>query len=406
MRQQAVRPRADQVCSRPVDCARRAMADGMVEESPMTARSKNIQFGIFLPIASGGWIASRNAPLLDGSFELNKQTTILAEKLGLDFVLSMMKWRGFGGQRNHWGHSNESMMLMAALSQVTSRIKLWCTVHTLLHNPAVAAKMVATLDHASNGRAGLNVVSGAFRDEFEQMGMWRTDLDHDRRYDLAREWLDAVKRLWAEPRVDFAGEFFTLTDCVCDPKPISQPRPTLICAGSSEVGLRLTAQYADAAFVSGKDAAEISAKSRQAKAVAAEYGRTVQTFINCVVVPGETDAAAEARADHYRDGVDVDTLLGMTAAYRGVPREDGQAHNLVLSAQRQAFMTAVVIGSAESLRHQIVETVRAADLDGMMLMFPDYIEDQRFFGEQVLPGVRKDLAGTPALARTPAATEA
>jgi hypothetical protein len=42
----------------------------------------------------------------------------------------------------------------------------------------------------------------------------------------------------------------------------------------------------------------------------------------------------------------------------------------------------------------------------MMLMFPDYIEDQRFFGEQVLPGVRKDLAGTPALARTPAATEA
>src|SRR5260221_7101485 len=155
----------------------------------MAGPGKHIQFGIFLPIASGGWIVSSNAPPIDGSFELNKQTTILAEKLGLDFVLSMMKWRGFGGERDHWGDSNESMMLMAALSQVTSRIKLWCTVHTLLHNPAVAAKMVTTLDHASQGRAGLNVVSGAYRDEFEQMGAWPANLDHDRRYDLAREWL-------------------------------------------------------------------------------------------------------------------------------------------------------------------------------------------------------------------------
>jgi pyrimidine oxygenase len=357
----------------------------------VASERRELQFGIFLPIANGGWIASNNAPTVDGSFDLNKRVTILAEQLGLDFVLSMMKWRGFGGQRNHWGTSIESIMLMSALSQVTSRIKVWCTVHTLLHNPAVTAKMISTLDHASNGRAGVNVVSGAYRDEFAQMGMWRTDLDHDGRYELAREWIAAVKRLWAEELVTFEGRYFRLTDCVCDPKPLSTPAPTLICAGISEVGLRLAAQHADAAFVHGKDEDEIRVNSHRAKELAAAYGKSLRTFINCTIVPGETDRDAEARASYYRDGIDVETVQAMGSAFSQSPRRDGQANTLVLRAQ-QAFMTPVMIGSARSLREQIINIIRTADLDGMMFMFPDFIEDQRFFGERVLPGVRQVLA--------------
>jgi pyrimidine oxygenase len=350
-----------------------------------------LQFGIFLPIANGGWITSRNAPPVDGSFELNKQSIILAEQIGLDFALSMMKWRGFGGPTNHWGVCLESMMLMAALSQVTSRIKVWCTVHTLLHNPAVVAKMVSTLDHASNGRAGMNVVSGSYHDEFEQMGAWRADLDHDQRYELAAEWIEAVKRLWAEERVTLDGRFFKLSDCVCDPKPLAKPRPTLVCAGISEVGLRLTAQYADAAFVFGKDDSEVAAISRRAKAIAAEHGKTIKTITYCTVVPGETDREAETRADDYRLGIDSETVQAMAAAYSHNPRRDGQANTLVLRAQK-AFMTPVVTGSADSLRRKIVDTIQTADLDGMMFIFPDFIADQKFFGQRVLPGVKRDLA--------------
>ncbi|MBV8538726.1 MAG: LLM class flavin-dependent oxidoreductase, partial [Alphaproteobacteria bacterium] len=327
----------------------------------MSLDSRDIQFGVFLPIANGGWIASTNAPVVDGSFDLNRRATILAEELGLDFVLSMMKWRGFGGRRNHWGVALESMMLMAALSQVTTRIKLWCTVHTLLHNPAVAAKMVTTLDHACAGRAGLNIVSGAFRDEFAQMGGWRDDLDHDTRYEMTEEWLVAIKRLWTEPAVTLKRKYFKLTDCVSDPKPLSKPWPTLICAGLSDKGLRMTARHADAAFVGGKSNEEIAMTSRRAKAIAAEYGRSIKTFINCVIVGGETDAAAEARAEHFRQGVDLETLQGMSSGYRQAPRQDGQAHTLVLRAQ-QAFFISTIIGSDETLRRKLVDTIRAADL--------------------------------------------
>jgi pyrimidine oxygenase len=357
----------------------------------MATPRKKIQFGIFLPIGSGGWIISKNAPRVDGSFELNKQAVMLAEQFGLDFALTMMKWRGFGGPTNHWGVSLESMMLMSALAQHTSRIKVWCTVHTLLHNPAVAAKMVATLDHVSHGRAGMNIVSGSYHDEFEKMGTWRDDFDHDGRYDYAGEWIAAVKRLWTEPRVDFDDKYFKLTDCVSDPKPVSKPGPTLICAGISDIGLRLTAKYADAAFVFGKDEAEIGARSRRAKELGAEYGRAISTLTYCTVISGATDEEAEERVQHYRAGQDHGTVDGMADAYSHNPRQDGKANTLVLRA-RETFMTPVLSGSPATLRRKIGDTIRGADLDGMMFIFPDFIEDQKFFGEQVLPELRRDFA--------------
>jgi pyrimidine oxygenase len=352
---------------------------------------KKVQFGVFLPIANGGWIISENAPPIDGSFGLNKRTAQLAEAVGMDFLLSMMKWRGFGAPGNHWATSVESMVLMSALSQVTSHIKVWCTVHTLLHNPAVVAKMVATLDHASNGRAGINVVSGAYRDEFAQMGMWRDDLDHASRYDLAAEWTDVIKRLWSEPTVDYDGRFFKLRNCVSEPKPVATPRPTIVCAGMSDVGLRLTAQHADAAFVNGKDDTELAAVSRRAKEIASEHGRSVKTFTYFTVIPGETDAEAEARVTRYKSGINLQTLNGMAESFAHKPRTDGQANTMVLRAQH-GFMTPFVAGSAESLRRKIGETIRAGDLDGIMLIFPDFDADLRFFGEQVLPGLRQDFA--------------
>jgi pyrimidine oxygenase len=345
-------------------------------------------FGVFLPMANGGWIVSKTTPPLDGSFALNKDVAILADRLGFDFILSMMKWRGYGGATGHWDNSLESMMLMSALSQVTDRVKIWATVHTLLHNPAVIAKMITTLDHASNGRAGLNIVSGAYRGEFEQMGAWRPELDHGQRYDLAEEWVQALTRLWSEPSVDFDGTYYKLKDCQSNPKPLSRPRPDLICAGTSEVGLRYTAKYTDAGFVHGATEADIAAASRRAKEIGAEYGKTLKVFAMYTIVPDATDAAAEARVARYAEGADVVAIANMAASYGRKP--DGKESALV-SRARDAFMTSVISGSAKTIRQKIEHTIRAAGLDGMMLIFPDYIEDLKVFGSDILPELRQNL---------------
>jgi alkanesulfonate monooxygenase SsuD/methylene tetrahydromethanopterin reductase-like flavin-dependent oxidoreductase (luciferase family) len=143
----------------------------------------------------------------------------------MDFVMSMGKFRGFGGETDHWGTALESVTMMAGIAEATKNVRIWATIHPLLQNPAVAAKMIATLDHISGGRAGLNIVAGAYKGEFDQMGAWDDSLSHDDRYALTEEWTTVVKRLWSEDSVDFAGKFFTMKDCQSKPKPLSKPRP-------------------------------------------------------------------------------------------------------------------------------------------------------------------------------------
>ena len=191
--------------------------------------SKKKDFGVFLPVANGGWIISSTTPPLDGLWKQNREAAIVADEVGLDFVMSMGKWRGFGGETNHWGTSMESLMMMAGIAEATKRVKVWATVHALLHNPAVTAKMITTLDHISGGRAGLNIVAGAYKDEFAQMGAWDESLGHGDRYELTEEWTTIIKRLWSEESVDFDGRFFHMKDCHSDPKPLSRPpaRPDL-----------------------------------------------------------------------------------------------------------------------------------------------------------------------------------
>ena len=341
------------------------------------------EFGVFLPVASGGWIVSRNTPVLDGGWPQNRDAAVIADEEGLDFVMSMGKWRGFGGDTDHWGRSLESVTMMAGIAALTKRVKVWATLHAILHNPVVAAKTIATLDHISGGRAGLNIVAGAYRGEFEQMNAWDEKLDHDARYDLSEEWLTIIKRLWTEERVDFAGKYFTIKDCVCDPKPLR--RPDLICAGMSSRGFDFSVRQADACFIGGRDEAETRAASLRAKALAEKLGKTIKTYAMCTVIYGDSDAAAEKTASHYREGLDEGAVLGMLESY-------GVAGNAMTARARGAFMTHAVVGSSASCAEQMERFMRECMLDGLMLIFADYNEGLRITGREILPRLRKALA--------------
>lgn len=345
----------------------------------------NVDFGVFLPITNGGWILSETSPRLDGSYALNRSAAMIAEETGLDFIMSMAKWKGYGGSTNHWGVSLESMTMMAGLAEATSRVKIYATVHTLLFNPAVAAKMFSTLDQISNGRVGMNVVSGSFAGEFSQMGMWPDHLDHDQRYDLAREWIQTVKKLWSEDTVTHKGEYFELTDCVSEPKPIQKPRPEIICAGQSEKGMGFTIEEGDACFIGGRDLEELAAVSRRAKEMAVERNKTVKTYAMFSIIPAETDEQADERMKLYQEGADIGAIKGMLRSYGLEP--DGRENSMVARA-KSAFMCETISGSLESIVARIRHIVEVTGIDGMMLTFPDYIEDLRFFGEKVLPALR------------------
>ncbi len=105
-----------------------------------------MEVGVFIPIGNNGWLISQHLAAIQAEHSSSTAEVVLnAERYGLEFVLSMIKLRGFGGPTEFWDHNLELFTLMAGLAAVTSRIRLYATVPTLAIPPAIAARMA--VDH-------------------------------------------------------------------------------------------------------------------------------------------------------------------------------------------------------------------------------------------------------------------
>ena len=259
-----------------------------------------MKFGVFLPNGSNGYIPSGASPVYLPTYQHNLEITLEAERQGLDFVLSMMKYRGFGGMTGYWDACLESFTLMAALAAKTSTIGLFPSVTVLAHHPALCARMIATIDDISDGRCGLNIVTGWNKPEYVQMGLWRGDEYYDRRYEFASDYLAIIKQLWRDGRVTHQSEFFDLDDCIVEPRP--RREIPIVCAGQSPKGQQFTAEMGDNNFVIAHPAALPDIVSGvQAKAAAA--GREVGTYALFHLLLADTDeAAAELGEDIIAQG--------------------------------------------------------------------------------------------------------
>src|SRR5258708_37662705 len=93
----------------------------------MAHAGKGVEIGVFIPIGNNGWLISTTAPQYKPTFNLNRQIVAKAEAYGLDFALSMIKLRGFGGASEFWDYNLESFTLMAGLAAGTDRINLYAS---------------------------------------------------------------------------------------------------------------------------------------------------------------------------------------------------------------------------------------------------------------------------------------
>lgn len=176
-----------------------------------------MQVGVFIPINNNGWLISESAPQYLPSFDLNKEIALRAEQYGLDFLLSMIKLRGFGGKTQFWKYGLESFTLMAGLAAVTEKIKIFATCPTLIIPPAFAARMANTIDSISHGRFGLNLITGWQPPEYTQMGLWPGDEHFRNRYDVLDEYARILRELWESGRSDFKGRYYQMDDCLVRP---------------------------------------------------------------------------------------------------------------------------------------------------------------------------------------------
>ncbi|MGQ3302069.1 pyrimidine utilization protein A [Reyranella sp.] len=347
-----------------------------------------MEIGVFIPIGSNGWIVSTTSPQYRPSFELNKQTTLNAEKYGFDFALSMIKLRGFGGKSEFWDHNLESFTLMAGLAAVTSRIKLYATVPTLAIPPAIAARMCSTIDSISNGRFGLNVITGWQRPEYSQMGIWPGDEYFGRRYDFAAEYVQVMRELWETGTSNFKGEFFRMEDCKLSPRP-QQPMK-VICAGQSDAGMAFTAKYADYNFCFGKGFNTPTACAEtveRMQKIAAGTGRDIATYALFMIITGETDAEAEAKWQHYKDGADLEALAWLTDQGSADKKSgaDTNVKHMIDPKSAVNLNIGLLVGSHAKVARMMDEVATIPGLAGTLLTFDEFVSGTEIFGERIQP---------------------
>ena len=317
----------------------------------------------------------------------------------------------------------DPVVLMTVLAGYTNRIGLVSTATTTFDEPWFVARRFASLDHASDGRAGWNAVTAS--NAGDALNFSHAQLvGREERYGRAQEFIEVVRGLWDS----WADDAFTQnkeSGQFLDPArvrelnhhgkhfkvagPLNVPRtpqgtPVIFTAGQSEAGKELAARHADAMFAAGDSKATCQAEYADVKGRIAKYGRdpdSLRFIPGITVFAGRTAAEAD---DLYEElnalispalGVDYlskivtqdlstlpldskvpelsDVVVGSSTVRSLVVKQIRAGNMTVREAARMVvrdFGTPVVKGSASDVADVLEDWYRGRACDGFVLTFP------------------------------------
>ncbi|MFQ5789984.1 MAG: LLM class flavin-dependent oxidoreductase [Acidobacteriota bacterium] len=340
-----------------------------------------IQFGFCVPIfANPGmtffrtpcyerldWIATRNAALE-------------CEALGYDSLF--VADHAFLGRH---GAIFEGWTLLSAFAGMTQRLRL-SPIHLCdsFRNPALTAKMIASLDVVSNGRFILFYDYGWRRAEFDAYGFAFESSDEERAAKMV-EGLEIIKGMLTEDRFSFEGRYYTVKEALCEPKPVQKPLPPVWMGEThNPVMVRAIAEHADVfnsmpASTEGfqKKLAVLERACKEAGRDFSTMGRSLETQILVCRTDSEIDACFDKMeklrpAEHS----DEDILAQMKATNPA----------LESYGSRKDLEKEFLIGTPDVVVHRLREYTELG-VTHFMLWFMDFpsMEGVRLFADEVIP---------------------
>ena len=264
-----------------------------------------IKFGLF-------------APQVGASFGVIKERAQLADRLGFHSIwfVDHMWSRGLPDV-DHL----EAWTLMAATAAVTERLGIGTLVLcNSYRNPALLAKMAASLDHVSNGRFLLGLGAGWMDEEYRGYGYpFPTARVRIEQLDEA---LAIIKLLFKEPRASFQGKYYAISDAVNNPKPVQQPHPPILIGGAGEKRLlRLVAEHADIWNCPNNAALALEHKLEVLRQHCSAFGRdpaSIEVSEQTIVVLGRTEKDLQAKLRFAKRALGAVFDIDKTAL-RGTP---------------------------------------------------------------------------------------
>lgn len=342
--------------------------------------------GLFGMTVSGGISMTDAEGVFELSWAATRELARQADAAGLDLLVPVARWRGYGGRLDPNGDSFETFTWAAGIAAVTSRIVVAATAHAPVLHPLVAAKQAATVDAVAEGRFGLNAVMGWFEPEFEMFGL--ATLEHEDRYRFGDEWMNIIHRLWTETEpFDHRGEMFSLTGAVSSPRPAD--RPLVLNAGASPAGINFSARHADinfATIVNLEHGRELAASIHRA---ARARQRQVRVMTYGTVVIGDTETEARDRYQRILDRGDLEAARNFMR-FVGVNSTSFEAH--IAAALEEHFVSSgggyPLVGTATQVADQL-SALSEAGIEGFLMGGVPYDGMLARFEAEVLPELRR-----------------
>ena len=345
------------------------------------------KLGVFSANADGGLTLTTVPERWQARWSEIAELARMADKAGIEFFLPIARWKGFGGETNSREWSFETFTFASAIAAMTERIGVFSTIHVPMIHPVYAAKALATVDHVSGGRAGLNIVAGWNPDEFAMFGIEA----EAERYAQALEWTEIICRIYADTGpFDYDGRYYKLKRVSGKPAPLQKPRPVTLNAAFGPPGRDFAAKAADFLFTTFSDIESGRQHITDIRERGARAGRELGVFTTCHVVCRPTQAEAEAYYERYAvteaDKGAVDYHMNQKRKFAG--SHDEATFRLHAKRFAGGAGTYPLIGTPQRIAEEMAR-MKEIGFAGTTVSFVNFLEELPYFVERVLPLMRE-----------------
>jgi F420-dependent oxidoreductase-like protein len=263
----------------------------------------------------------------------------------------------------------ECWTTITALASVTKKVKLGqLTLATPFRNPALLAKMAATLDVITGGRVILSIGAGWYQDEFNgygyQFGTTRS------RWERLDEAARIIKLLWTEETPSYKGKHYSIKKVYCSPKPVQEPYlPLMIAGGGENLTLKTVARYAD-----------------------------MSNFAQWVGTPEDFGHKVDVLNRHCeRVGRNSDEICKTWAAFVFINEKQEEAERLVnafFANQNVKTPSIGLVGTPEMITDQLNEYIdEGVTLFILSFLGGDWVKEAQLFRDEVFPHFKSHARG-------------
>jgi FMNH2-dependent dimethyl sulfone monooxygenase len=337
-----------------------------------------MRYGYWLPVF-GGWLRNIPDEKMPATWSYVKQLAQRSEKIGFDCTL--VAELNLNDIKGPLAPSLDAFSTAAALAAITETIEIMVAVRPTFHLPALLAKQACNIDHISNGRLTLNVVSSWWADEARKYGV--AFEQHDDRYARTSEWLDVLDGVWKQNNFSFQGKYYRVDENILAPKPVSQPRPCLYAGGESPAAKELIAEKCDAYLMHGDPPERVAEKIADLTARRAKHNLPPLKFgVAGYAIVRDTEKEAQ---DELRRITDVHQSAAGYANYQqwlaGTQLE--QKVSLEDYSVSNRGLRSGLVGTPEQVSERLA-AFEAAGVDLVLLQFSPQQEEMERFAASVI----------------------